>query len=225
MKKKQNPIHLWSLHLPDHMDEIETCRALLTDAELERAEKYIKPNTTERFILYRGLLRRILGKFIDTDPTAITFKHNEHGKPFLADAKQTGRTEFNISHSRDRLLIAITTDRSIGVDIEHRRTGINTNAIAKRWFSQEERENLQTLENPEKGFFDTWAKKEAYIKALGTGIFKDLNTFTVPHETHPNTPALEKTGAWFFQTLEIDPTYAAALVSEAPITPIQHQTL
>ncbi len=123
---------------------------------------------------------------------------------------------FNISHSRDRLLIAVTSGRAIGIDIEFRRSGINMNAIADRWFSPKERAFFQTLENPEKGFFDIWAKKEAYVKALGTGIFKELSSFTVALDNEPNVPSLGKTNEWFFQPLEIDPAYAAALVSEAP---------
>ncbi len=221
MKKKQNPITIWNIHLPDHTDEIESCRARLTDEELERAANFFKPSDAERFILCRGLLRKILGNHLDADPAALTFERNEHGKPFLPNTD----VEFNVSHSRDRLLIAVTTGRAVGIDIEFRRTGINMNAIADRWFSPKEREFFQTLETPEKGFFDIWAKKEAYVKALGTGIFKELNSFTVPLENKTNVPMLGKNEEWFFQPLEIDPAYAAALVSKAPAVPIHLQTL
>jgi len=226
MKKKQKPITIWNIHLPDHTDEIESCRARLTDAELERAAKFFKQKDTENFILCRGLLRKILGNHLDTSPAALTFERNEHGKPHVEQASLPAqpRTEFNLSHSRDRLLIAITTGRALGIDIEFRRSGINMNAIADRWFSHKEREFFQTLENPEKGFFDIWAKKEAYVKALGTGIFKELNSFTVPLENEPNIPMLGKNREWFFQPLEIDPAYAAALVSEAPAAPVQLRT-
>jgi len=217
MKKKQKQIDLWSLYLPDHSRDVKRCRSLLTDKELARAAKFFKPEDTERFILCRGLLRRILGSVLDADPAALSFEYNGHGKPFLPDTD----IEFNVSHSRDRLLVAVTSGRAVGVDIEFRRSGIQMDAIAERWFAPEEREFFQTLENPEIGFFDIWAKKEAYVKALGTGIFKELNSFVVPVGGEPNLPILGRNEEWFFQPLEIDPAYAAALVAEAPIVPVR----
>ncbi len=221
-------IDVWSIHLPDCRDEVESCRGLLADEELERASKFFKSKDAENFILCRGLLRRILGEVLDADPSALSFERNGHGKPFLADEE----LEFNVSHSRDRLLIALTFGRAIGVDIEFRRSGINMDAIANRWFAPEEREFFQGLENPEQGFFDIWAKKEAYVKALGMGIFKELHSFAVPLGNEPGFPMVGiydasgvKNEEWFFQPLEIDPAYAAALVSEAPVVPIRFRSL
>ena len=214
-------INVWNIHLPDHRDEVDPCRSLLTAKELGRAAKFFKPQDAERFILCRGLLRRILGDHLETDPADLSFEHNGNGKPFLTDTD----LEFNVSHSRERLLIAVTAGRTVGVDIEFRRSGINMNAIAERWFAPEERDFFQTLENPQDGFFDIWAKKEAYVKALGIGIFKELAEFAVPLGTAPNLPMIGKNGEWFFQTLEIDPVYAAAVVSKAPAVPVRLRTL
>jgi 4'-phosphopantetheinyl transferase len=93
-------------------------------------------------------------------------------------------------------------------------------SIAKRWFAPDEQTFFQTSENPERDFFDIWAKKEAYVKALGLGIYKDLNTFAVPVGGKPSFPMIGNDGLWFFQTLEIDSAYAAAVVSEAPPVPV-----
>jgi len=221
MKKKQKPIDLWSIYLPDCREDVKSCRDLLTGEELERAAKFFKPEDAECFILCRGLLRRILGEVLDVAPASIAFERNEHGKPFLPGTD----LEFNVSHSRERLLIAVTSGRALGVDIEFRRSGINMDAIADRWFAPEEREFFQGLEKPEQGFFDIWAKKEAYVKALGMGIFKELHSFAVPLGEATGFPMVGKNGEWFFQGLEIDPAYAAALVSEAPSAPVNLQTL
>ncbi len=226
-----NTIEVWNIHLPDCRGEVELCRGLLTGDELERAAKFFKPKDAESFILCRGLLRRILGEVLETDPSGIAFERNEHGKPFLPDTE----LEFNVSHSRDRLLVAVTAGRAVGVDIEFRRGSINMNAIAERWFAPEEREFFQRLpalsdegvegENKEGAFFDIWAKKEAYVKALGIGIFKELHSFAVPLGEEPGFPTLGKNEEWFFQTLEIDPAYAAAIVSKAPAVPVRLRTL
>jgi len=223
-----NSIDVWNVHLPDHRSEVACCRDLLSCDEHERAAKFFKPSDAERFIICRGLLRRILGDALNVDPASITFKHNGHGKPFLENTD----LEFNVSHSRDRLLIAVAFGRAVGVDIEFRRSGIRMDAIAERWFALEERAFFQSLEKSKEAFFDIWAKKEAYVKALGQGVFKKFDTFAVPLGNEPDFPMVRiydangvKTEAWFFQPLEIDPAYAAALVSEAPPVPIILRTL
>jgi len=216
METLKKSIRVWNIHLPDHHSETPFCRSLLTGEELDRAAKFRKPEDAEVFILCRGLLRRVLADCLNTEPSGLRFNRNAQGKPFLED----GKLDFNVSHSRDRLLIAVTAGRAVGVDIEFRRSGLNMKSIAKRWFAPEEQEFFQALEKQEEGFFGIWAKKEAYVKALGVGIYKDLNTFAVPLGEKPFSPNIEKTGQWFFQTLEIDPDYAASVVSEAPPVPV-----
>jgi 4'-phosphopantetheinyl transferase len=220
LKSLKKSIEVWNVHLPDHQGGIDICRNLLTGEELERAEKFLNPDDADGFILCRGLLRRILADCLNAQPSELRFNRNAQGKPFL----ENGGLEFNVSHSRDRLLIAVTAGRAVGVDIEFRRTGLNMEPIARRWFAPEERAFFQTLEKPEDGFFDIWAKKEAYVKALGIGIYKELNTFAVPLGEPPFFPTLGKDGLWFFQTLEIDSGYAAAVVSEVPAVPVNLRT-
>jgi len=296
-------IRVWSIHLPDCRDEAESCRGLLADTELERASKFFKPQDGDRFILCRGLLRRILGTVLDVDPASLIFKKNPNGKPFLAGVQKpktlfpahppveqalfpahprveqalfpahprveqtlfpahprveqalfpahprveqtlfpahprveqtllsAQNIEFNVSHSKDRLLVAVTAGRAVGIDIEFRRSGIHMDAIADRWFAPEEKTFFQCSETPEKIFFDIWAKKEAYVKALGLGIFKELHSFCVPLDNDLGFPRIGISDAdglkdekWFFQPLEIGSAYAAALVSERPIVPVRLQT-
>jgi 4'-phosphopantetheinyl transferase len=225
MKKKLNSIEsaieVWNIHLPCVRDQLSDCRNVLTPDEKQRADRFINPADAERFILCRGLLRRTLADYLEQKPADLCFSHNENGKPFLKESNLS----FNVSHSRDRLLIAVTCARAVGVDIEFRRDGVQMTPIADRWFSPAEREFFQGSENPHNTFFDIWSKKEAYVKALGEGIFRDLNSFTVPFGNDPKVPDIGTINGWFFQTLEIDPAYAAALVSEAPPVPVQLRTI
>lgn len=216
METFKQSIEVWNIHLPDHCNDTALCRELLTGEELERAAKFIKPGAADGFILGRGLLRRILAECLKTDPSALRFSRNAHGKPFL----KNGELEFNVSHSRDRMLIAVTAGRAVGVDIEFRRNGLDMESIAKRWFAPDEQTFFQSLTNRMDGFFEIWAKKEAYVKALGLGIYKELNTFAVPTGEKPFSVNIGIDPKWFFQTLEIDSMYAAAVVSEAPAVPV-----
>lgn len=213
-------VDVWDLFLPDLRGEVDPCLTLLTEEEKERAAKFIKPPDANRFILSRGLQRRILADYLETDPNTLEFNRNENGKPFLKGSD----LQFNVSHSHDRLLIAVTTGRLIGVDIEFRRTGVQMDSIAERWFSPAELTFFQGSENPQRVFFELWSKKEAYVKALGLGIFHELNSFTVPLAGDATLPTLGKNRDWFFQTLEIDPAYAAAIVFEAPAVPVKRRS-
>jgi len=220
MKKKLEPIEnridVWSIYLPDHAEEQAACLELLTPEERERAARFFRPTDANGFVLARGLLRRILGKYLDRPPTEIRFARNGNGKPFL----ENHPLEFNLSHSREHTLLAVTAGRHVGIDIEFRRKNLNMNAIAERWFSPEDQACFQSTENPCGVFFDIWAQKEAYVKALGIGIYKELQTFSVPTNGKPGRPIIGTDGKWFFQSLEIAPDYAAALVSEAPPVPV-----
>jgi 4'-phosphopantetheinyl transferase len=221
IKTFQKTVEVWNIHLPDHQHDTALCRDLLNGEELGRATKFINPSDATGFILCRGLLRRVLADCLNGDPAALRFNRNAQGKPFL----EGGELDFNVSHSRDRLLIAVTAGRAVGVDIEFRRDGLNMKSIAKRWFAPEEQTFFKSLENPADGFFEVWAKKEAYVKALGVGIYKDLNTFAVPVGECPFSPNIGSDGRWFFQTLKIDSLYTAAVVSEAPPVPVNLRTL
>lgn len=225
MKNKQTTItpaiEVWNIDLREHSPQAVAYHDRLSPEEKRRAQKFIKQEDANRYALCRGLLRQILSDHLDQPAETLRFSQNENGKPFLAD----GGPAFNISHSRDRLLIAVSPDRDVGVDIEFRRSDVSMAAISKRWFSEEEQAFFQGSETPLTAFFDIWAKKEAYVKALGTGIYQELNAFTVPLESPSTFPKLGKSGEWVFQALEIDPAYAAAIVYKKPAELVHLRTL
>lgn len=208
MKNHRAQIHLHNIHLPKHSDHLDAYWHILTDTERKRAEKFRKPADGNCYILSRGILRQTLADCLDSDPAELVFQHNENGKPFLPGCT----LEFNLSHSRDRLLIAVTETRAVGVDIEFRRDGLPITTIAERWFAPTENEFFQRGGKRRDAFFDIWAKKEAFVKARGEGIFCELNSFAIPLSSDQDGPPIGKADGWGFQSLEIDPAYSAALV-------------
>lgn len=208
----ESRIDVWSLHLPSLAGEADACRGLLTPEEQRRAERFLRPADSGGFMLVRGLLRRILGGYLACPPEEIRFTRNGNGKPFVKDHP----LEFNLSHSRERALIAVSAGRRVGVDIEFRRPGLHTAAIAARWFTPEEQARRQATERPEDSFFDLWAAKEAGIKAMGLSIYRDVRAFSVPEGGSRTTAC----GRWFFERLDIAPDYAAALAAETPAVPV-----
>jgi 4'-phosphopantetheinyl transferase len=117
---------------------------------------------------------------------------------------------FNVSHSGEWVVLAIGRNRNIGVDVEKIRREMDVMSIASRYFTPEEAALIESAEDVHALFFHHWSRKEAYIKAIGSALFRELSTFAVPNDD------VEKDG-WFFQRLEAGSKYAAAVVSDNPI--------
>jgi len=153
-------------------------RALLSPDEIERAMRFHFPLHRQRFIITRGLLRKTLSQYLDTAPDQIRFIYGPHGKPYLENNSLD--LQFNVSHSADLAVFALTAHLEIGVDIEKMEPDFNE-GVAKRFFSPTEYAQLMALSSDEKmkGFYQIWSKKEAIIKALGQGVFLSLTDFSV----------------------------------------------
>jgi len=110
-----------------------------------------------------------------------------HGKPFLETIGDSANHDirFNLSHSGEWALVALTNGAEVGVDIERREVNRPTPALAKYAFSVIEFEQWSALDEEEKpgAFYRLWTRKEAYIKLLGKGLHLDLKSFDISHET------------------------------------------
>jgi hypothetical protein len=112
----------------------------LSDDERARAQRFVFDRDRSRFTVARGVLRNILGRYLQRPPSSIRFGYGPHGKPHLeAPPNQLLPTlRFNVSHSADLVLIAVAHDREVGVDVEQIRTDFALDELARRFFSQEE---------------------------------------------------------------------------------------
>jgi 4'-phosphopantetheinyl transferase len=150
---------------------------LLSPGERLRAKRFPSAPNEQRWTRARGLLRALLGRYLDTDPRALRLVQGAHGKPMLLDAvvgvSASGRQlSFNLSHSDGLALYAFTETGPVGVDIEVARRAINEIAIARRTLGQAEAERLETLDpaTRTREFLRAWVRHEAKLKCLGTGI-------------------------------------------------------
>lgn len=185
----ENPIvDLWLCSLSDLCDDIDIkshLKETLTADEIEKVERYRVPSSQVQAMYVRNYLRGVLSCYSDLTPKAWRFEYGEKGKPSLiADQQiQTG-LNFNISHSKEHLLIAVCQREGkpvqLGVDIEHARSSTNIDSIMKHYFSDKELADLLELnkENKRERFFDLWALKESYIKATGRGLATSLRSFS-----------------------------------------------
>jgi 4'-phosphopantetheinyl transferase len=173
----------------------------------------------KRFVVSRGVLRVLLGRYLRAQPDSLEFGYNPHGKPYLVGASGV---RFSTSHSHDLVLLAFVRDRDIGVDVEHMREDLGLEEIASRHFSTREVATLRSLPNSlrTEAFFACWTRKEAFAKAKGRGLTLPFSRFEVT--LTPGEPAMlldveediREPFRWAMQELIPGSGYAAALVVE-----------
>lgn len=143
---------------------------LLSPEERARAERYKSETRAAQFVTGRGLLRKILGEITGIPPADLQFAANEHGKPALAHEGLD--LYFNVAHSKNAALIAVTRVGPVGVDLEALRPIAKLEQIAHRWFSDDDLSYLMDCDSCDRvaRFFRLWTRKEALFKAWGVGL-------------------------------------------------------
>ncbi|MGB8510348.1 MAG: 4'-phosphopantetheinyl transferase superfamily protein [Pyrinomonadaceae bacterium] len=214
-------VHVWRAFL-NSTSVAERLIPLLNSVEIQRAESFYFARDRTRYINGHGVLRDILSRYTDRAPQALRFDYAEYGKPYLAKGYGADGLRFNMSHSHEVGLYAVTLHREVGVDVEHMRADFAREEVAERFFSRAEVEALRTLPAHLRtdGFFNCWTRKEAYIKAIGEGLNFPLDQFTVSLEPGETAMLLDVAGKpqeatrWSMQQLFPQAGYAAALAVE-----------
>jgi 4'-phosphopantetheinyl transferase len=150
---------------------------VLDAEERARADRYRVEDDRRRSIVARGTVRTLLGRRLGREPRDLGFVEGPQGKPALIG----GELEFNVSHSGDRVAIAIAEGGPVGIDIEvEQPRTTDLVVLARRYFSPVE---ALAVENAADGaiplFFTIWTAKEAVIKAVGGGLSIQLASFSV----------------------------------------------
>jgi 4'-phosphopantetheinyl transferase len=151
----------------------------LSESERIRAAKFLREEDRARYVFSKGRLREILARYLDARAEEIAFCANEFGKPRLDAPFHSSGICFNVSHSKDLVVIAVACDRQVGVDVEFVRTIVDFESIAHRWFTDSEREFVMSEQDSLNGFFRCWTRKEAFVKAIGKGLSAPLNSIDV----------------------------------------------
>jgi len=215
-------IHVWRIRLDQPVDEVARLSALLSADECERASRYRVDEVRREYIVGRGALRVILGAYLGISPQQVAFIYEQHGRPLLAESLRGFGLSFNLTNARDLALAAFVHGRGIGIDLESNRRRVELRDVARHFFSPAECAVLfalpETLQR--QGFLNAWTRKEAYLKARGTGLSRPLDRFEV--SLAPDEPARLLSDAtdpgaerlWSLVALQGLPGYTAALAVE-----------
>ena len=215
-------VHIWRAALDHKPSQVASLLDTLAEDEQERAGRFYFPVDRERFIVARGVLREILGLYLNSAAQSLSFCYGPFAKPALACESAGNTIHFNMSHSNGVALYAFTRGREIGIDLEFIREDLEVEQLAGRFFSQREIATLRALPVALRkyAFFLCWTRKEAYIKARGEGLSIPLDQFDVslipgePAALLSTQPDTDEALRWSLRNLAPASGYAAALASK-----------
>lgn len=217
--------HVWHASLDGASKNLIRLEPMLSVDERERAARLRRPQDRNRFVVSRGFLREVLSAYTHIDPAVIQFAYGPQGKPRMQPGSAAAPVQFNLSHCDSIALLAITADRPVGVDIERVRADPEDSMIARQFFSPAECQEYFSVGDADKprAFARLWTRKEACLKALGEGLSKPLDSFTVGFTsctcTHQAVP-LQMRGdsePWTVVGLDVACGYEAALAAPGEI--------
>ena len=164
-------VHIWTWNLAVARDALSELESELSESECRRVRRYASHRIARRFIVRRGMLRRVLGLYLHLPPHQVELLYNAHGKPLLADDISTP-LQFNMSDSGELAALAVGTGQPLGIDIEQLRPLPDWDALAINVFSESELNQLSQAAATSRTevFFRLWTRREAISKAEGVGL-------------------------------------------------------
>ena len=191
-------IHVWRAAADADSARIEALARTVSPDERERAARFAFQQNRDRFLVRRGMLRAILGRYLAMPPERLEIEPDVRGKPSLRTSLR-----FNVSHSGGLVLVAVALGREVGVDIERIEPSAVDARIAGNFLSRRESAEVRALPAAQRpyAFFARWTRKEAYLKARGDGR-AGLTDGGLPEDPR-----------WSVRALEPSPGYAGALAA------------
>lgn len=176
--------------------ERELAERSISEAEKARVARLVTPKLREQALASFWGRRLMLSRFLGTDPASINFEHGPQGLPSIAGQWSRGRPVFNLSHSGEWSALAFCWSNEarfqIGIDLEELNRQADRELLAPRYFHPEEVRALRPSSFGAFQFFQIWTAKEAYLKSLGVGLQKALDSFCVVPVADQPSPASER---------------------------------
>jgi 4'-phosphopantetheinyl transferase len=216
-------VQLWSFELRSDTALVARCRDLLSEPERLRADRFVFARDMARYVLAHAITRHILSLYAGVAPAVLSFEAGASGKPALSGPAAAVHLSFNLSHSHDRALLAVSTQRELGCDLEKVRPEVSGRELSERYFSARECAVIDAApaDDLARTFFRHWVAKEAVLKAQGVGLGFDLHRFSVGFgpdgaeaSVHSDDPERLRAD-WWVRMLDAGEGWAAAVCAQA----------
>jgi 4'-phosphopantetheinyl transferase len=207
-------VHVWRADIPPQPSD--ALRAANSAAELRYAERMTSETARRQFIAAQAALRLVLELYLREPAPAIGFRRGDHGKPFLLPEYES-ELQFNLTHSHDRALVVVALGTEIGVDIEKVRERPSFERLAARFYAEQERAALAAapVSDRERVFLRLWTRKEAHLKATGTGLSVNLKAIDT----------LAPAPLWWYHEFAPADDYVASLAGTGDLPRFTYHTL
>ncbi len=211
-----NNVDTWKINVSSNLTSLDACLAIMQPEEIAAAGRFFHTNDKNRFIITRGAVRIILGKYLSLPPETLKFDIIKNKKPFVVNSTNTD-LHFNISHSGDWIMLAVS-DLEVGADTEFLNHLFNYKEIMYDYFSDPEA-NFIKQKTPVDRFFLLWTRKEALIKATGKGLVDNIESLPGLDGTHTiASDIISSTDDWLISSFKLEPDYIASIAYDPSIS-------
>jgi 4'-phosphopantetheinyl transferase len=225
------PVQVYQIDLKASPDLERARMDYLDSDERVRADRFRFSHHRQQFILSHAALRILLARELSVQPGQIHYLHKNQGKPELAGGLAASKLHFSLAHAHQVASVAICQGCEIGIDLEYLKAKRDIGKIAARFFSDPEADQFRALHPAQQteAFYLCWTRKEAFVKALGTGFsgfpFRNFDVTLTPGE-----PArllrvgsdFEEHQYWTIVSFQPAPDYVGAVALREPAVTIQH---
>jgi 4'-phosphopantetheinyl transferase len=171
-KIQTGELHIWRYTVNEQDYIAEQTKPMLSVEETKKSKRFIREEHTVDYVCNHRFVRNVLAAYLNILPSEIKFNVTPLGKPYI----ENSNLFFNVSHSKNKALLAISIDAEVGVDIEYMKDLQDAITFSNYSFSDEEKAMIFKDEEINKDvLFTFWTFKEAYIKATGTGLSVDIS--------------------------------------------------
>jgi 4'-phosphopantetheinyl transferase len=228
MQIEDHRIDLWYVHdeaIIDH-DLKSQYYDLLSADEKQRLHRFYFEKDRHQFLITRALLRVVLSKYHEKiKPKEWKFDTNKYGKPFISNIEKGQAINFNLSHSKNLIILAVAQHEKLGIDVEYLMRKGGLIELANAFFSPKEVSQLDLLDDEIKmrRFFDLWTLKEAYVKACGMGLSISLSDFSYIFNKYDqfhiefNSERIDTPENWYFWRVNISEKHAISLALKSKV--------
>lgn len=202
----------------------------LSHEEMGRADRLRNPLACNRFVVGRGVLREILGCYLELEPGSLHIAAGNHGKPKLSAEQGENGLCFNLSNADGLALLAVSGHCELGIDLELQQDDLPFQGMAAQFFSCREQAELLSLPSGLQlgAFYRCWTRKEAYMKGCGSGFYLPANSFDVSllpgqppalleHRINPDEP-----GSWRLLDITVPDGFYATLAVKGEVPVVRH---
>jgi 4'-phosphopantetheinyl transferase len=170
----ENEFHVWFC-CPDKITDksvLDEYRSILSVEEIAKYKRFHFEKDRHSYLISHALVRKVLSSYCNVKPDKWSFTNNQHGKPDISPEIKCPALKFNLSHTDGMSVCVVSLDNDCGIDVENTQRKSRTFAVADRMFSPAEVATMWSSNDGEvqRKFFEFWTLREAYVKAIGTGL-------------------------------------------------------